>query len=90
MSELEAWVNKLGAMTTTEIRELMQAEGVTGLMGNPYACPLAGFLAVKVNDQVIVACNINNGDETESFITPRSMMAFIENFDKGNYPELSM
>lgn len=91
VSELEAWVNKLGAMTAPEIRELMKVEGIRGKMGSPYSCPLANFLSVKTGNDVIVntvSVRFHLRDRSEHFGTPESMRDFMAQFDLGLYREL--
>ncbi len=88
MSELQAWVDKLGDMNPGEIRTLMQQEGIRGLRGISRSCPLAKFLKVKVGESVWIGGRITcRGSFLEM---PDSMRLFASNFDFGNYPELEL
>ncbi len=88
MSELQAWVDKLGHMTTAEIRTLMHQEGITGAPGMANACPLARFLQDKTSTAYVsVGASIISFDERIEEI-PDSMLAFVMYFDAENYPEL--
>ncbi len=99
MSELRAWVDKLGAMQPDEIRTLMQDENIGGLIGAPRSCPLAHFLTAKTGHQVLVTSDIyaiatDDDDDCggtligDPITPPDSIAVFVTSFDNREYPEL--
>ncbi len=69
MSELQAWVDKLGAMQPDDIRILMHEEGIAGWQRSPFQCPVARFLYGICERTVVVGYSrITSGGEL--FETP--------------------
>lgn len=87
MSELEAWSDKLNAMTTEEIRELMVVEKVKGKRDSTSRCVLSEFLTIKVGERVTVD-GIRFETDSEQHDNMQSVYEFVEYFDDGCYPEL--
>lgn len=88
MSELEAWLDKLGHMTTEDIRTLMQEEGCLGERGKANRCPLSQFFHKQgITASVVYHTTVDAYDMTR-IDNPFTIKAFIERFDNGKYPEL--
>lgn len=96
MDELHAWIDKLSAMSPSDIRDLLKEEGVTGQPCNSRKCPLSNFLKRKCGGNVQVSysyvsqCNCPDHDvhTVTRQETPRGIERFIEAFDRLDYPEL--
>lgn len=91
MSELQAWLDKLGAMSVAEIRKLLVAEGIKGHT-SAYHCPIANLLTLKCGHVVAVdgACAYSPPVLAPMWTRlPESVTKFIANFDTALYPELS-
>jgi hypothetical protein len=94
MSELEAWLDKLGNMTPEEIRKLMQEEQVTGFVGSGRECVIANFLKRKVSVDVGVCYTGTASNERieqgsyKFYKHQRNLDDFIARFDDHCYPEL--
>ena len=92
MSDLQAWIDKLGAMSTEDIRELMQQEGIKGLPCHAMACPIARFLRSKVDQDIRVSNYRIYAHEGIAYTwntkTPQTVREFVSRFDNTVYPEL--
>lgn len=90
MSELEAWLDKLGHMPTEDIRTLMQQEGCLGECRKANRCPLSQFF-YKQGITASVGCHTTvDAYDMIRLENPFTVQAFIKRFDKGEYPELHM
>lgn len=87
MNDIQAWLDKLGAMGTDEIRRLLIREDCKGLIGIAHRCPVATFLHQKTGTDVRVGLGmVATGDG--SYQLPVSVGRFVISFDSLRYPEL--
>jgi hypothetical protein len=91
MSDLAAWVDKLGAMSSQEIRTLLRDEGIKGFAQLSARCPLANFLVAKCGGTIYVGHHTigrYSGVTSETIDTPNTVSEFVGNVDYYAYPEL--
>lgn len=87
--DIKMWLEKLGHMTRQDLRELLVAEGCAGRRGHINACPIAVFLFKKT-----FYCPKVTGLATVGrygvYLNPLVIRHFVEDFDEGKYPELTL
>lgn len=88
---LDAWVDKLNALTTPEIYDMMVEHEVQGVPGIDTECPLANFLRCQGVDGVTVGrFTIADGTQRRSrrVRLDDGPCMFIRRFDYGMFPDL--
>lgn len=92
MSEFQAWINKLNAMTVAEIHDFMVQEEVTGEIGESEHCVISNFLTKKLDGEFNVTLgNTAKVDATldwEKAEHSDSVKIFIYEFDVRHFPDL--
>lgn len=88
-------VNRLGTLSTEEIREVLVTRGITGRQIDATSCPIAklltaetNFLSIAVSKNWIIGQRKSGRATVEVTGLPESIRIFIENFDENMYPEL--
>lgn len=95
MSDIQAWINKLDAMTADDIADLLKAEGVTGRRVWVEACPLANFLRTKgdvaylfVGGAIVHWADNDPASPGRHVRSHGGIRDFVTRFDYGQYPDL--
>lgn len=103
MSDVQAWMDKLGGMQPEEIRKLMQDEGIKGQRILSRSCPIANFLKAKTGQHasigfgsyaIVTYKSVPTRPSCTYWImddpkpNPQSVTEFVVNFDNDQYPEL--
>ncbi|MDE2095717.1 MAG: hypothetical protein KGL39_00540 [Patescibacteria group bacterium] len=95
-ARLKSTLNKLGK-TTDEIVANSHLRGITGKCGYETDCPLVNYLRlqrvyadayVKVSKYFVEVSSDSIGGSAIIVPLPKAVKSFVEEFDKGRYPEL--
>jgi hypothetical protein len=81
-------VNALGSLSTEAIRDLLYAQGIKGIRGSRFHCPVARYLNNLGFSGACVGCN-SIQTPAEYAAIPTSVFSFAVNFDNGYFPELN-
>lgn len=96
---VEPYIDKLRALTTPgEIRDFLVAEGVRGIKGKPWSCPVAVYVRRGSGHTVSVqhtetSCLDSGGHLIRgcpTLLNTVAMSTFMSCFDCGHYPELEL
>lgn len=84
---LQHMMDRLGGMSSDEIRDWCVREGIKGNKRHCCACPLAKLLG-RMTGELVQVDNRDVTCPTVRVALPASARQFVRNFDRGQYPEL--
>lgn len=85
--------DKLKDLSADEIAQHLKHEGIRGLVGNPFHCPLANYF----NRHATQACEVHwdrirwvarDSEAVQTYDCPTGVAEFVLFFDDGEYPDL--
>lgn len=92
---LDEALNELRGLNADQIAALLRSRGIKGRPGTTYKCPLAQFFKLDHPGSFIVGSRFimrrsstRANAQPEKANTPRNLAAFLQRFDRGEYPDL--